>query len=321
MGAQAYNIITSFPDFTVESFDIETYNRQFKESNIIIRADSRQVSYAEHWGPLSIKCAFNGKEFYDVQKCRYAVTDKNYLVINNGNYYSSFIDSDKKVQSFTINFAPAFVQQAIGSLHKSNEGILDNFGNNDRASEPEFHEKLSRHDDTVSPIIFRLLPLADNFQNNVNKVEELYTLLLERLLLKQQEIQPEIEAIDSVKSSTKKELYKRLMRAKDYIDSCYSEELSLEYLAEVCCLNQFYLLRHFKSYFKITPRQYIIKKRMEAASQLLVEAAPFSVAEICVLVGYNDPSSFSKLFKQFYCHSPEEYARLNQGRTKRHGEN
>lgn len=315
MHSPAYNIITTFPDFTVEGFDIETYNRQFKESNIIIRANSKQVSYSEHWGPLSIKCAFNGKEFYDVHKCRYAVTDKNYLVINNGNYYSSFIDSITQVQSFTINFAPLYVKEAMTSLYRSHESILDNFGNHS-IHDPEFYEKLYRHDDTVSPILFRLLNQVDDFHNNISKVQELYAILLERLLLKEEETHAQVKAITSIKSSTRKELYKRLVRAKDHIDSCYDKDISLDDLATLCCLNRFYFLRQFRDFFKVTPRQYIIQRRMEAAAQLLRELPSPSVSAVCALVGYSDASSFSKSFSQFYSCPPEKYARLYNRRPK-----
>ncbi|MGZ3846693.1 MAG: helix-turn-helix transcriptional regulator, partial [Flavisolibacter sp.] len=80
-------------------------------------------------------------------------------------------------------------------------------------------------------------------------------------------------------------------------------------LSGVCFMNETYLLRCFKNFFGITPRQYLIKKRMEAASQMLQSRRNLLITEICFNVGYDDLSSFSKLFKKYFRLSPEAYRR------------
>ena len=111
----------------------------------------------------------------------------------------------------------------------------------------------------------------------------------------------------AIKTSTKKELYKRLTRAKDFIDSCYNRDIRVAELAAVCFLNETYFLRQFKNYFGITPRQYIILNRMKAARQILEKEKDIKITEVCFRVGYNDLSSFSKLFKHFFSVSPESF--------------
>ena len=55
-------IMKDFPDFNIPGFNIEAYNQRFKQKNVIIHARSKDVSYPEHWGCLSIKCAFRRTE-------------------------------------------------------------------------------------------------------------------------------------------------------------------------------------------------------------------------------------------------------------------
>ncbi len=303
-----YNMINAFPDFFGKGFDMESYNRQFKSANVIIHARSSNVSYPVHWGPLSVKCAFTGSEFYGLNNCLYAVNDENYLVINDGNNYSSFIDADSSVESFTINFSPLFVKELMESIIEPDETLLTNFNNFSNRNNIEFIEKLYAHDNAVSPVIFQLLALTkDGFDENINQIEELYFLLFERLAFKQITCKEEIKNVQAIKHATRLELYKRLHRAKDFIDSCYTKEISLQDLANVCLLNKSYLLRQFKKYFKITPGQYIIVKRMEAARRLLEKKSDQSVSDICIQVGYSDLSSFSRLFKKHNKYSPEKY--------------
>ena len=312
---QNYCVIKSFPDFNKRGFDMDTYNSQFKTANIIIQAYSKEVSYPEHWGPLSIKCAFKGKEFYKVNNCNYAVADENYLVINDGNNYSSYIDSVAEVESFTINFSPSFVKECMESTNETDESLLTNFrdfGNNNNV---EIIERRYFHDHSVSPVIFRMLQLTEeDFNSNQGQIEELYFLLFERLLHKQKATLNEVSRVQAVKKSTQMELYKRLYRAKDYIDSCYEEEISIRNLATVCWLNQSYFLRQFKKYFRISPLQYIVFKRMEAAKRMLEKDASMPISEVCTQVGYSDVSSFSKLFKGFYNSSPEKFKKMHHNK-------
>ena len=303
-----YNVINLFPDFLQKGFDMESYNHQFKSANVIIHAKSKNISYPTHWGPLSIKCAFKGKEFYGLNNCVYSITDEKYLVINNGSIYSSFIDSDVEVNSFTINFSPFFVKELLQGLLETDDTLLSDFGNYGNRNDIEIIEKLYAHDNTVSPLIFKLLALTeDNFNKNIHQIEELYFLLFERLLCKQKAIINEISNVQAVKRSTQNELYKRLYRAKDFIDSCYTDEISIQDLANVCLLNQCYFLRQFKKYFKIAPHQYIILRRMEEAKKILERYDDIPISAVCSKVGYSDPSSFSRLFKQYYSYSPEQY--------------
>lgn len=309
-----YGLISAFPDFRQQNFHLESYNRQFKEMNILIHAEANHIYYPEHWGPLSIKTAFNGSEFYKINNCEFSVNDKNYFIVNNGNNYSSYINSASRVRSFTINFSSSFVDDVLTGCSSTGEYLLDNFGHEEGHC-LEFYEKLNQHDHLVSPVIFSLLELVPRFHQNVLKIEELYFQLLGKIIAKQQELEKQMFRVPVAKISTKRELYKRLSMAKDFIDSCYTRDISIAELASVCFLNQTYFLRQFKNFFKITPRQYLINRRMQVARSLLDSEKDISITEVCFCVGYHDLASFSKMFKKFYFCSPMSYQRLDHGTT------
>lgn len=298
-------LINHFPDFSAPGFHIDEYNHFFKTNNSIINAKASDIEYQEHWGCFSIKCAFEGDEIYRVQNRVHKVNDQNFLVLNEDQYYSSYIFSKEKVESFTLNFTSEFVQEVGKSCLYADEHILDN-----RFSESklniEFIEKLYLHNSTVSPVLFRIKQLVKNFNDNREKIAELYYLLLEKLLLLHKEVNKEINSVGAIKSSTRKELYRRLHYAKDYIDSCYSSEITLHELSRITLMNTAYFLRHFKKYFHATPYQYLINKRMRVAGEL-ISNTQLPVTDVCTTVGYADVSSFAKLFKRYYGFSPEAY--------------
>jgi AraC-like DNA-binding protein len=113
-------------------------------------------------------------------------------------------------------------------------------------------------------------------------------------------------ATGNVTAASRQELFRRLVRVRDYIYSCYDKDLSLGGLADVACLNPFYLLRQFKQTFGQTPHQFLMARRMSQAARLL-SGGQMSVLEVCLSVGYSDPSSFTKLFLRHMGKTPTEF--------------
>lgn len=298
-------LMNNFPDFSTPGFDMEAYNNSFKTSNIIINAKASKVAYNEHWGCFSIKCAFNGEEIYKLQNRVYSVNEKKFLILNEGEHYSSYIFSENPVESFTLNFTPGFIGEVKDAAILSVEENLDN----DPASlngETAFVEKLYLHDNTVSPLLFRIKCLINNFNINKEQITELYYPLMHKIFQLDKEVSNEINNVKACKNSTRRELYKRLHYAKDYIDSCYSSEITLHQLSQVTLMNTAYFLRQFKKYFSTTPYQYLMQKRMCAALDM-IHKTDMPVIDVCNAVGYEDVSSFAKLFKKNYGLSPEQY--------------
>lgn len=294
-------LINQFPDFNAPGFDLQRYYSIFLEHNVIINAQSSDIEYGDHWGPLSIKCAFRGKEFYRERYKTVAVDDSSFLIFNEGKVYSSFIKSEEKVESLTINFNPRFVREVVQSMLQRDLEV-----NEKVTKDLRFVEKLYPHNRSITPSLLHLRQMSLSLHANKHRIAELFTEVLERLIISQHEIDREITAMTPLRSSTKKELYQRLHQAKDFIDSCFADDLSLPAIASTAYLSPIYFLREFKKNFHLTPHQYLTQRRIEEAKYLLLSKNN-SVSEICLSVGFQDLSSFSKLFKARTGYSPERY--------------
>lgn len=90
-----------------------------------------------------------------------------------------------------------------------------------------------------------------------------------------------------------------------YINSNLAEDLTLDRLAEVCYLSKSYLSHQFKEYTGLTIFQFIIKKRLTVARNLIYEGTP--VTEACMRCGFNDYSNFHKAFKKEFGVNPKEF--------------
>ncbi|KQL35272.1 helix-turn-helix transcriptional regulator [Psychrobacillus sp. FJAT-21963] len=95
--------------------------------------------------------------------------------------------------------------------------------------------------------------------------------------------------------------------ALDYIDVYYTDnKLNLETMAEFLGISASYLSMLFSKTKGITFKQYVNKKRLSHASQLLLETN-LSVSEIASTTGFNDANYFSKVYKLKYECSPLSY--------------
>jgi len=87
-----------------------------------------------------------------------------------------------------------------------------------------------------------------------------------------------------------------LQRAQEFILAHYTENLSLERVAEQVALSSTYFSRVFKQTMGCTFVEYLTRVRLEEARHLL-RTTTLSLAEISYAVGYQSPNYFSEVFK------------------------
>ena len=103
-------------------------------------------------------------------------------------------------------------------------------------------------------------------------------------------------------------VYIHLLRAKDLIDRDYAKELDVPALARAAHASPAHFSRGFKRAFGETPHQYLLKRRIERAKDLLRETDR-SVTEVSLDVGFRSLGSFSTAFHELVGEPPRDYAR------------
>ena len=86
-------------------------------------------------------------------------------------------------------------------------------------------------------------------------------------------------------------------------------DLTVCELAAMCGISEVYFRRLFLNTFGISPKEYIIQKRIEYAKTLL-SSKDFSVGEVGILCGYAEPCHFSREFSKRVGISPMQYDNL-----------
>ncbi len=100
-------------------------------------------------------------------------------------------------------------------------------------------------------------------------------------------------------------VYGRIAAAAHFIHQHYDQPIQLADLERITGLSASQIERYFHRIFSLTPRQMIIKARLDAASKMLAEER--SVTEIALACGYHDHSAFTRQFKATVGMTPSEY--------------
>ncbi len=277
---------------------------------MVVRTRAFESHNPEHVGPLSIKCAYNGEEMYELGNARFAVDDGHYLLMNGGERYRSSISSETQVESFCVFFAPTLVQDVLTVLATKADTLLSDPTH--RNGQPvHFFQKLYPHDAIISPALERLRSLLDTETVTRGWFEDQFPLLLERLLHVHRNEHLLASKLPAVRGTTRAELYRRLTLARDFIDASLGERLNIAAVAEVACMSYYHFLRSFRHAFGETPHKYLTRRRLERARRLL-ERTDLSVTEICDRVGFESLTSFSWLFSRRVGASPEAYRKARR---------
>jgi AraC-like DNA-binding protein len=283
--------------------------------NFVSQLRSSSVAFTEHEGPLSIKCAYGGREFYEIERAKVAVDDSTYLVLNQGQRYSSHMQSQGEYESFCLWYRPGFAETVLRDLTTPDERLLDD-ARGDGMLPVYFFERLNPHDDMVSPLLAQVRRAVTAGHATRPWLEDQMHLILERLLHVHRNTYREVENIPAMRQATRVELYRRLHRAKDFLDATIDAPVPLAETASVACLSPHHFLRTFKKVFGETPHQYLGRRRMERARALVV-SSDLPITQICYDLGFESLGSFSWLFRRSYGASPRQMRSATAGRIAR----
>jgi AraC-like DNA-binding protein len=102
--------------------------------------------------------------------------------------------------------------------------------------------------------------------------------------------------------------FRRLCRARELLRELREPSPSIAELAREVHISPFHFIRQFEAVFGVTPHQFRIQTRLDAAKHLLA-MGHHSVTDVCMEVGFSSLGSFSALFTRRVGETPSAYRR------------
>ena len=95
-------------------------------------------------------------------------------------------------------------------------------------------------------------------------------------------------------------------KIKKYIDDNLYEEISVTSIAKAFYLSETHVIRIFRDKYAETPKQYILRRKIEEAKRMLLETS-LQIKEIAMTLHFADSYHFSHTFKRYTKYSPEKF--------------
>lgn len=100
--------------------------------------------------------------------------------------------------------------------------------------------------------------------------------------------------------------HRAIMRAKEYLETHYTKNISLDQLAATANLSPFHFTRVFREVVGLPPHTYLTQIRIERAKTLLSQ--DLSIAQVAGETGFVDQSHLTRRFKRIVGVTPGQYA-------------
>jgi len=101
----------------------------------------------------------------------------------------------------------------------------------------------------------------------------------------------------------------------EYIDTHYTEDLTLEDMADIIGFSKYHFSRLFKQYTNFTFCDYLKHRRIQAA-EILLEQPEYSITEVALQAGFPSISTFNRIFKEYKNCTPTEFRNMRAKRRQ-----
>jgi AraC family transcriptional regulator len=98
----------------------------------------------------------------------------------------------------------------------------------------------------------------------------------------------------------------KLRRALEFIDAHLAEDICVSNIAEAASISTFHFAHAFKRATGHAPHQFVIKRRIERAKELLRQT-DLPIMEIAMLVGFSTQNHFTTVFGKVCGATPKQY--------------
>ncbi|MEI6412289.1 MAG: AraC family transcriptional regulator [Bacteroidota bacterium] len=274
-------------------------------ANIVNVSKLHQASNELRFRGFSIRIVQDGQETYTVNGTTYQVNAGQYLLTQPQSRGAGLIDSRKAVSGMCIDLLPSIMAQVADSWLKPEQpDAQHNPFDLLKSGELKAH-RFQVSETKLGQLLAQMGQILAQQPDPKLISQSLIYALSEGYLFDYQHILKQIKSINSIKTSTRQELHRRVSVGRDYIDAHFREALDIAEVAQVAQISEYHFFRLFKAVYGVSPHQFILQKRLNFGKNLL-QSGHCAVTDAALASGFSDIYSFSKAFKKQFGVAPSE---------------
>jgi AraC family transcriptional regulator len=279
-----------------------------ESGNIVYSTRAQAEDYVLAGERMALLCAWNGRQEVGLEGRRLIVDDDTWLLVPNG-AATVRVRGGEGIQALTILFRTGMPEQVLGSLITAEDRLLES-GDVEPETALPFLPNLQMHDRSITPVLLFICRHREAGIEDPLWYEEQLAFLLERLLTRHRQIIAKLRSVPVRRAATRREIFRRVSLATDFIHSNYEKPLMLSDMARAAYLSRHHFLRLFKHVHEVTPHEYLQRKRTSVAARLL-RGSGMAVEEIVKQVGFDSRSTLFRAMRRFHGITPRECRRTS----------
>jgi len=281
--------------------------------NAILSGSNTEYYVPDFEGSLSIKSVISGSAMWEAGGRGFTVHENSYLILNDRQHYRMTIESARPVTTFCIFFRRGFVEDIFHTRVTKAASLLD-------YPEPDllevgFVERLESDHSLVLGLMHELRRRVVEGGASPEALEDDFIRIGSAMIEEHKDAAAVAARLPAQRRATRDELYRRLLRGRDFLLSSLDQPIRLAEAAREACLSPYHFHREFRRVFGETPHQYLTRRRLERAKVLLTQEGP-SVLDVCLASGFESPASFSLLFRRHFGASPRQFRQSRSSISK-----
>ena len=242
------------------------------------------------------------------------ISGKKIMHVVDSDYHEEFLPNQSFVlapeQGVLIDFPNASLNQpttclAIEISTDKISQVVDALNFNQQITQDDFFQyqaKLvhAQHNPQTQQLLERMITL---FSENEQHRDYLIDLSLNELITRLLQQQSRDLMIASCKQG---KLATPLSHVVSYIEQHLAENIDIDVLCKIACMSRSKFYQQFKLAFGVTPALWQQQLRLQKAYKLLEKGE--AISQVCYQLGFNNPSHFSRVFKQAFGTTPKSIA-------------
>lgn len=262
------------------------------ENKFLFSNHFSDISISYH-STYTIKYVINGVKYYNFNNKDFKVLNNQYLIINGSSLINT--KAEKETRGLSLFLSPTLISE-MSYLYLGD------------STPPKFFEIIKRNSNQeIRKLLNKIVYLYENDRYYLNQqMEDLFLAVVELIFLEQISIEGTFERLKIVKHNTREELYKSIIKTKEYLNDSFRDKISLDMISKEIGLSKYYLHRLFKEINGSTPVEYLIRIRLENARQQL-QYTKDSISDVANASGFESVAYFSNSFKKHFGLSPTQF--------------
>lgn len=286
-------IVTWSTPIYAESNTAQESDRLFYAENVF--------RYMKFRSPLSVKFCLGETLSYIVDNQKLLVPASSYMIVNDG-LEMECLPCRPGIKAIALFFTNDLISDVNRASRCTENKLLDD--PYIHTGSLDFFQHIYRH---PSPLSSQLLTIArrmsDSGASDDNLDPGVFFGLARTLLSFQHDVSRQMGRVNARTPTTREELFRRVLRAREYMLDNWNSELTLAQIARQACISPYHFHRTFREVFGHSPMKWFRQYKLERAEELL-QGGRISVTEAALRCGFSDVFTFSKAFKRARGYSP-----------------